>query len=219
MRKSWIAAFSMAVALMLSAPSRSENATADVGSFLVVRGRLAECKTWPNRVLTVKEVPEDGNVKLLGLGPFPVLGRTGAELTGSLVAAYAERLPDRESPPARVLILSGPPTGAFIGEALFSLQQIASHSCPQGGDPKILPFLSPEPNSPEPVGPGDFPTFEDIERLVAELEARLSASFAPSPPPNNGLQLTPASQLQMIRGSVLASGICPSVGGQPVWRS
>ena len=40
----------MTVVLILSAPSRSENATADVGSFLVVRGRLAECKTWPNRV-------------------------------------------------------------------------------------------------------------------------------------------------------------------------
>jgi hypothetical protein len=171
MREAWIAALPTAAALTFSAPSQSDHTTAEVGSILVVRGRLAECKTWPNRVLTVSRVPEDGNIKLLGLGPFSVLGRSEAELTESLLAAYARRLPDRARPPARVLILVGAPTRAFLEEAHYSFKQIVSGTCPVRGDPNHPPTWRPQPGYPKTLGPGDFPTFGDVERLAAQLEA------------------------------------------------
>lgn len=114
------------------------------GDWIVIRGHLADCPAWQNRIVDVEEVPADGEVELLDLVKIDVRGMTRRDLYPLIRRAYAKAIAGDSRPPRVRIEHHRELRPDLIEEARWSFEAMRTGWCPGRRSPPPRDDLRPE---------------------------------------------------------------------------
>ncbi len=155
--------FAVAI-LLLAYPAGAE--PFQEGDWIVVRSRLADCRTWPDRVVLVSQVQRGTAVSLLGLADVIPSELEPAEVDRILREEFERARPEASLPRTHVIRLLRL-TPAFVDEASVSLRAIVDGTCPAMPPRPEQNYKLPRREPPPPLGPGDFEVSPEFRALAA----------------------------------------------------
>ena len=118
-----------AVIVFLTFSATSHAQSVEVGDYLVVRGAIAGCEGWENRILDVKKVQDDRPLEVLGLRAMDVLGLDSREIHIQLLRSISAAT-GRTPKSLRVEILNDDSEyRLIIGEYRASLYALIKDKC------------------------------------------------------------------------------------------
>lgn len=108
---------------------------AEPGSYIVVRGAIAQCPNWTGRILNIEQVDGEGVVAFLQLPPLEAAGLDAGEIQKKVLDTIEEQTGHRPVTISVEILANEAEYRLLLNQYIHSLQSMVHDRCPPDCSP------------------------------------------------------------------------------------